>query len=262
MSDASMLPLVNALKVLKEHDDDIREYYAVWLRQVVRPSGSFEDRLKDLFKASVNERRLPTYQKGKKAVEAFDSKVVELMELAEADDAASAHQAVFERLCLLPNVDQKIAAMFLKLAVNTMGVWKRFQPHLYVPLDRVVLKLLKGRLDVLPSLPDQSPSVKDGQKRLRKSDESPVAPYGRFLKWQCALASAAREAQVHRILVDELWLLGQLFCKPYPLCDLCWIRESCRAAKAGTDCRPAGRSKQQARGFSPLASDGVGSPND
>ena len=36
------------------------------------------------------------------------------------------------------------------------------------------------------------------------------------------------KANVERILADELWLVGHIFCKELPLCNRCWIGEWCQ----------------------------------
>ncbi len=153
--------LVAAVRELKEHDADIARFYDASVVPQVRPGLSPVETLKDIFAASVSERRGASRKRGREAVLAFEPISPELHRLAEGTaDPAAACQQVFERLCLLPQIDQKIAAMFMKFVVNVFHLWPHFRPHLYVPLDRVVLKLLTTKLMVGRDLPDQSPGVK------------------------------------------------------------------------------------------------------
>lgn len=220
--------LVDALHALSEHGEEIEEMYRHTVGCQVRRHLEGADLLKDIFAASVNERRGASEERGRTAVAGFTGIADELVGLGEnQDDPAGAYQAIFERVCCLPNVDQKIAAMFLKFAVRFLRVWPAFRPHLFVPLDRVVLKLLREKMEWDTNLPKESPSIKNPQRRLRGRDGQPLTFYRRFLDIQDRLLAAANEAGVERILIDELWTVGQLFCREYPLCHVCWIREAC-----------------------------------
>ena len=217
-----------ALQALRQHEPEIEEMYRHTVGLQVRQHLQGPEFLVEVFAASVNERRGASEGRGRTAMTSFKEIAGEIFGLGQGQDRpAIRYQAVFERVCRVPHVDQKIAAMFLKFVVRFFGRWPEFRPHLFVPLDRVVLKLLKHNLGWGDDLPEQSPSVKNLQKNLRGRDKEPLTCYRRFLDIQDRLLVAANCAGVERILIDELWTVGQLFCKEYPLCHVCWIREAC-----------------------------------
>ncbi|HAU38442.1 MAG TPA: hypothetical protein DCX07_12105 [Phycisphaerales bacterium] len=223
-----MTRLAIALKALQRHEAEIEQMYQHTVGYQVRRDRHGADFLREVFAASVNERRGASEKRGRMAVASFDKIAEELVRLGQnQDDPLVAYQNIFERICYVPHVDQKISAMFLKFVVRFFGIWPAFRPHLFVPLDRVVLKCLKYNLQWDRNLHEESPSIKNEQKRLRGRDGQPLTYYRRFLDVQDKLQTAAVEAGVERILIDELWTVGQLFCREYPLCHVCWIRDAC-----------------------------------
>ena len=226
-----MTRLIIALESLQQHETEIEQMYQHTLGYQVRHDRHGADFLREVFAASVNERRGASRERGRIAVDRFNKIADELFHLGEnqnQDDVLGAYQKIFEKIvCCVPHVDQKIAAMFLKFVVRFFGTWPAFRPYLFVPLDRVVLKCLKYNLQWDQTLPEESPSIKNMQKRLRGRDGQPLTYYRRFLDVQDRLQTAAAEAGVERILIDELWTVGQLFCREYPLCHVCWIRDAC-----------------------------------
>lgn len=227
--------LVAALQALKQRKDEISQFYEHSVGYQVRRDGSISDTLLDIFRASVNERRGASFDRGKSAVDGFKEIAEELLELGNRHDgehAAVAYQEIFERLCRIPQTDQKISAMYMKFVVCVFGIWPGFKPYLFVPLDVVVLKLLRRNLKWDDRLPGSAPTVKNGQRKLRGKDQLPLINYRRFLDIQDRLSVASDEAGTDRIFIDELWTIGQLFCLEYPLCQSCWIREACATRRA------------------------------
>lgn len=224
--------LVDALHALERHAGEIESFYQHSLAYQVRRDLQGADLLRDIFAASVSERRGASEDRGREAIEGFEPVAEPVFTIGQGDgDPETDYRTIFERLCIIPNIDQKIAAMFLKFVVRFFGQWPRFRPHLFVPLDRVVLRSLKWNLQWDIDLPDQSPSVKNLQKNLRGRHGQPLTYYQRFLDIQDRLLAAATEAGTDRILIDELWLIGQLFCREYPLCHACWIHDACTARR-------------------------------
>jgi hypothetical protein len=98
-----------------------------------------------------------------------------------------------------------------------------------MPVDRVVLKILRDKLQVYCGPWEQVPSVKNAQRDLYvHHGRQPCTQYSKFLEFQEELESTCNEANVHRILADELWFVGYVFCKEFPLCNKCWISEWCQ----------------------------------
>lgn len=223
--------LIQVLRALTKHRKEIEAFYHTLLNLQVS-SHNHNQLLRDAFACSVSERRGASLERGQEAVGDFDDSMTDLFGTLGEEmhvDAAVAHQHLFEGLCTIRNVDQKIAAMFLKFVVVYLRQWPKLQRYLFVPIDTVVLKILRYRLQVY-SGGEQAPIVKNAQGDLYvKNGTQPCANYRRFLEFQQELGDICKKANVHRILVDELWLVGHVFCKEYPLCNRCWIRQWCQS---------------------------------
>lgn len=225
--------LVAALNILSEHREEICRFY---LAQLDLQVGNEENALlRNAFACSVSERRGASLERGQEAVDAFDQVRDGLFAtLPQQIDAEPelAHRHLFEGLCRITNVDQKIAAMFLKFVVVYLQKWPQLQQHLFVPVDTVLLKILRNKLQVYVGPWTQSPRIKNAERRLYViNDRRPYANYGRFLDFQRELGDIADEAENPRILTDELWFIGHIFCKKYPLCNRCWIQNLCQEAR-------------------------------
>lgn len=220
--------LIRALQFLNDHRDKIERFYHAILDVQVQGNGI--EKLKGTFRASVNERRGASYERGRKAVEAFDDSVADISEkvnIAIATNPEEAHRILFESLVMLPEINQKIAAMFIKFLVVYLGEWTSMMPFLLVPIDRVVLKILGEKLKVYKGDWEQSPSVMNPSGKLYVRSNRMSAHYSRFIAFQNEVGEIARRANVARVFVDELWFIGYVFCKEYPLCGQCWVREVC-----------------------------------
>ncbi len=222
--------LTDSLRILNDHREEITRFYDSILRVQVQADGI--QLLKQAFRASVNERRGASFRRGKVAVEAFDVMVARTAH--DVDEAIAngrpeeAHRISFEWLASLPNIEQKIAAMFLKFVVVYLGHWPELLPYLYVPVDGVVLKILKRKLRVYLGPWTQAPTVANPQGKLYLRGGRMSAQYSDFVNFQNQLGQIASAAGAPRILVDELWFTGHIFCKPYPICDRCWLRDICQ----------------------------------
>jgi len=223
--------LIRALQLLNAHREAIQSFYSSILGLQVQADGI--EKLKDAFRASVSERRGASFDRGAAAVQAFDNAIYNLVQQVDEqiqNSPETAHRLLFESIVMLPNIDQKIAAMFIKFLVVYLDVWPSMLPYLYVPIDRVVLKILGERLQVYVGPWNQSPSVKNPSGNLYVRGNRMSAQYSRFIAFQNEVGQIAQQANVHRILVDELWFIGNIFCKEYPLCHRCWVREVCQTS--------------------------------
>ena len=172
-----------------------------------------------------------TLDKGKKAVTAFREREGELfgdIERKVLENPETAHRELFEGLCNLPQVGQKIASTLLKLIVLYTGEWPQLEPYLFVPVDQNVQRMLEERLQIGSKIPTTARGING---RFYNRNGEPCAEYGRFLAFQAELKEAAQRVGLHRIKVDDLWLVDHVFCKPYPLCHVCWIKHWCRDKK-------------------------------
>ena len=223
--------LVRVLRILHNHQQNIADFYSSILVSQVHGGGI--QKLKDAFRASVSEHRGASFDRGNEAVQAFDARVATIFRQVNAlinVDPEEAHRVLFESIVTLPNIDQKIAAMFIKFLVVYLDVWPAMLPYLYVPVDRVVLKILGEKLQVYVGDWKYSPSVKNPSGKLYVRGNNKSAQYARFIAFQTELAEIAGQAHVHRILVDEAWFIGHIFCNEYPLCHRCWAEEFCQDA--------------------------------
>jgi hypothetical protein len=223
--------LIQALQLLGAHREEIQNFYASILHLQVQADGI--DKLKEAFRASVSERRGASFNRGEGAVQAFDNSIQNLVQQVNAEienNPEQAHRLLFESIVMLPNIDQKIAAMFIKFLVVYLNEWPSMLPYLYVPIDRVVLKILGEKLQVYIGPWNQSPSVKNPSGRLYVRGNRMSAQYTRFITFQNELGQIAQNAGVDRILADELWFIGYIFCKEYPLCNRCWVRGVCQGS--------------------------------
>jgi len=221
--------LIAVLRILNRHSTDIQRFYNNHL-QIQAPSTGLKG-FRETFRASVNERRGASHNRGREAIEHFEaiaqhlySKVIEL----EHESPELAYKHLFEELVQIPNINQKIAGMFCKFIVVYKGYWPSMLPYLYVPLDRVVLKMLGETLAIYDGLWTQSPSIIAANGNLYIHDgREACANYQKFINFQHNLLEVSNRAGVTRILIDELWFIGTAFCKDYPLCGQCWFNRVC-----------------------------------
>ena len=221
--------LVTALQALSDHQEEIHNFYHSILGPQIQTEGI--GKFKDAFRASVSERRGASLNLGNQAVQAFDISIettVEQVNLTIDIDPEEAHRILFEALVKLPNINQKIAAMFIKFLVVYLDIWPPLVPHLYVPVDTVVLKIIKKKLKVYTGPWTQSPSVTNQQRKIYVRGNKMSAPYQHFIDFQNELGAIAISAHVPRILADELWFIGYIFCKAHPLCSRCWVKNVCQ----------------------------------
>ncbi|HUW95198.1 MAG TPA: hypothetical protein VMW58_05385 [Anaerolineae bacterium] len=120
-----------------------------------------------------------------------------------------------------PGVGQKIGNLILEVIIHYGEANRRLEPHLYVPIDSHVRRILLDCLGV-----DHVPQV----------GCAPDAP--RYLRFQRYLAANAAQG-VPPICFDYLWFVGKVLCnkksdggrgysRSWRLCSICWLRKYCR----------------------------------
>jgi len=223
--------LISVSKKLDEHRDEIGTFYHAYLDLQV-DNDNVNQLIKDTFACSVSERRGASLQRGHDALVKFEKEMNNLFgSLGQEvnNNPSDAHKQLFEKLCRIQNIDQKIAAMFLKFMVVYLHQWQELKSYLFVPIDSTVIKILRDRLQVYTGSWKQSPGVKNPQKNLYVyKGRQKCAQYRRYLEFQEEYGDICKQANVERILADELWLVGHIFCKELPLCNRCWISEWCQ----------------------------------
>lgn len=221
--------LIAVLRILNRHSNDISRFYDSLL-QIQAPSTGLKG-FRETFRASVNERRGASYDRGLEAIEHFETGARHLYSTVialEHESPELAYKHLFEELVQIPNINQKIAGMFCKFLVVYKGYWPTMLPYLYVPLDRVVLKMLGETLAIYEGLKTQSASIISGNGNIYLNDgETACASYRAFIDLQSSLLEVSNVARTPRILNDELWFIGTAFCKEYPLCKQCWLNKVC-----------------------------------
>jgi hypothetical protein len=108
--------LVQSLQILNKHKDDITNFYNSFLKLQVRSEG-IGSKLKETFRVSVSERRGASFQRVNIAVQVFDASIEEIVQKVNNTincNPQIAHQILFELLVNIPNIEQKIAVMFIK----------------------------------------------------------------------------------------------------------------------------------------------------
>ena len=157
-------------------------------------------------------------------------KLAKIIEEIEGLDGEQAHQKFLKWLCGedVSGTNQKTANLFLKWLVmfnSTFGLdiidWSILHPYLHVPLDIWVTRLLgKEYLNI---------GTEDYDKDFLKST-IPDLTYGirKYIELQYELSAITSKVNQPRIILDELWLVGRLFCNYRNiLCDRCWIARQC-----------------------------------
>lgn len=224
--------LISVLKELDKHRDEIDTFYHTYLDLQVG-NDNLNQLIRDTFACSVSERRGASIQRGHVALVKFEKEMNNLFGTLSReikDNPSNAHKHLFEKLCIIENIDQKIAAMFLKFMVVYLHQWQEIKPYLFIPIDSTVIKILRDKLQVYTGSWKQSPGVKNPQKKLYVyKGRQECAQYRRHLEFQEEYGEICSKANVERILADELWLVGHIFCKVLPLCNRCWINKWCQS---------------------------------
>jgi len=223
--------LIASLQLLTHQREHINKFYNSILKLQVTSEGI--DKYKETLRASVNERRGASFNRGEHAVQSFDNIIEDLVNEVNntiEQNTEESHRLLFESIVRLPNIDQKIAAMYIKFLCLYLNIWPQMIPFLYVPIDRVVLKILGDKLQVYTGKWAQAPTVKNPQGNLYIRGNQPSSQYNSYIEFQQEISNIVEGTNIPRIMVDELWFIGFLFCKPYPLCSKCWVNELCQGS--------------------------------
>ena len=230
ISDPSKL--ANVVKALVDHEEDVRQYFVAQLRPRVMTPGSAEDRLSRLF-ILANSDRLGTgkgNESVKKATATFKKYLNNnIINICKQKEPIEAHRYFLDCLCDIKGMDQKTANLFLKYLVMfqddfALGLldWNKWKPHLHVPLDKWVLKLMgKKYLSVCGGSFEDDFGYKEEYR-------SPKFKTKRYNQLQTELREVTSSVDQPSITLDVLWFVGSKYCHYHPLfCDIYWLREYC-----------------------------------
>jgi len=224
--------LVSIVKTLGNYEKDVEQYFLAELNPRVMLSGSVIDKLSRLF-ILANADRLGTgkgNENVKIATATFrkrldDNVVGTCRQLAPKE----AHSYFLNRLCDIKGMDQKTANLLLKYLVMFQDEfelhlldWKSWQPHLHVPLDMWVLRLMgKHYLNVCGS-------CFEDDFWYKKDYMSPSFKTEKYNQLQTELREIISPTGQAPITLDMLWFVGSKYCNYRPLlCDICWLRDYC-----------------------------------
>lgn len=223
--------LASVVKILATHEMDTKRYYLSHLSPRVAKIENVRDRLAVLFAVANKQRR--GIGKGNEkltyAVAHFHQGIDQRVKECEGVGPQKAHQIFLEWLCCdIEGMDQKTANLFLKwLAMfhNDFEIglldWQSWKPHLHVPLDRWVVRLIgKDYLDVCTTAYEHDFPQDKVIPGFKKTE---------YIQLQEEIGEVALLAQEPRIAMDVLWFIGNMYCTYHPLlCRACWIGGHCR----------------------------------
>jgi len=215
-------------KILRQNSSVIDRFHLSLIEAQVNRNLRTKNQLRQLFRAVVSHRRGASRKRGESAVKSFDEIIDKLIRetnnRVKKKEFGEAHRCLFESLCEVKNVNQKVISVYLEFIVNYLKIWKKLSPHLYVPIDTWISQMIKDhlRVGVLPFRQDNTSISrfyrKDGKKTKRYED---------FTSFQEELKAIAESIGEKRIIFDGLWFIGYVFHRKYPLCERCWINRAC-----------------------------------
>lgn len=225
--------LIEVTNILSSHAIDAEQFYSAQHSFQISKDDDPLIKIGDLFAVANREQRGSSAERLISAFSSFWDGFGEILDEIEGLDGENAHQTLLKWLCGedVIGTNQKTANLFLKWLVmfnQSFGLdvvdWSILQPYLHVPLDIWLTRLL-GRqyLNV---------GTQDYNKDFLKST-IPNLSIGRekYIELQNELGEITAKTNQPRIILDELWLIGHLFCNYRNiLCDRCWIGGQCENA--------------------------------
>jgi len=224
--------LANIMTSLATHEPEVRRFFLAALTPRITAAHDPEDKLLRLF-VLANADRVSTGKENENLVKATatfrEYQRQDIIGSLAAMTPSDAHEHLLTSLCDIKGMDQKTANLFLKLVVishddlNLSGTdWRLWEPHLHVPLDLWVLRLIgKNYLNVCGT-------DFEADFQYKGDYPSPSVKTGRYRHLQDDIKQVATSANVPPIVLDSLWFVGSHYCSYHPLlCDICWIREYC-----------------------------------
>lgn len=226
--------LARILKTLATHEEEAKRFYHSILSLKLARLETPKDRLVILFIEANSGRR--GIGKGNESLRDAAARFYQGIEQNVKEcigiEPQQAHETFLKWLCDIRGMEQKTANLLLKWTTMfnsdfELGLldWQSWEPHLHVPLDRWVVRLMSKRyLDVCSEdyerdFLEASGGPKYSNLNFRKKE---------YHQLQEELTEVALLSQEPKIVLDILWLVGYLFCDFYPLlCSNCWIGEEC-----------------------------------
>jgi len=220
--------LIEVTNILSSHIDDEEQYYSAHISIQIPSRDDPIVKIEKLFAVANREQRGSSPAKLLDAYNSFGEGFDELIESIEGLDGEQAHREILKWLCSdkVSRTNQKTANLFLKWLVmynyklDTLD-WSILEPYLHVPLDVWVTRLLgKEYLDI-------------GTDEYNKDFLKGAVPdlsmgINKYIQLQYELGDVTSMVNQPRIILDELWLVGRLFCNYRNiLCDSCWLSKQC-----------------------------------
>jgi len=234
--------LAGALKVLALHEPEVKNFYFSTLSPKLTGLEDAKDKLVTLFVVANSGRRGIGKSKESliNAATHFYQGIEQKIKECRGIEPQEAHEVFLKWLCNIPGMDQKTANLLLKWIVMfdtdfEFGLldWQTWRPHLHVPLDRWVVRLMGKR--------HLGACTDDYERIFLETSVNPKYINLSFEKkeyhqLQKELTEVALLSQEPKIVLDVLWFVGHLFCDYHPiLCDNCWIRKTCLNYKPPPD---------------------------
>ncbi len=222
--------LKRVFRILYKHQDLTDNFYLSHLRCQVQ--GSRQNKIVSMFIVANRQRR--TNEAGLETAEnMFEEKYDRIISLLNDTPSEEKKEELLGTLCEINGVQQKTANLFLKWVIMfsdkfNLGIKnsEEWLPLLDVPLDRWVIRLLgHGFLDI---------GTEEFNNHFFNNSHQPKPPGysrgGKYNRLQSEIKAVAESVNIPAIILDGLWMVGNLFCNYKScLCDYCWLREECTA---------------------------------
>ena len=182
---------------------NVKKEYEKWKNQY--PGKDYKDVkekvIKKAYKKMTNDFKLK-----------LDEKIKEVEKNLKLGYYEKAHKILFDYLINIDYIGQKIANDYLNHLISVAKIFPKYpklEDYLLQPIDIQIEKILMKKN-----------SIVEGE--IPKDPES-----SKYCQFQMELKDIAEEVGIKRIDFDNLWFIGHVFCRPIPICILCWINDVC-----------------------------------
>ncbi len=228
---------------LYNHDEDIMTYYRSQISHRVKNASSI-DKMKRIFYAETKARAGASKANSEAAYDIFNKDIKDRICMYRGKSPEEQHKSFLDWLCTIPQINQKIANLYIKHLVNFSKEFKidgldfpLWKEYLHVPLDRWVLELLwyphlavgTKKYNKLFSWGKDKKNERDVLKRPNFSYYDKNHEINKeYNQLQKELKEAIMGENLPPITLDNLWFVGHNFCMyDKKLCEPCWINEWC-----------------------------------